>query len=236
MDEQIQLSGEQLSEPITQEKIMDNSAEVVAKIEEKNEADNGSNEGSLGKFKDTQSLLKAYNNLQAEFTKKCQAISEMKSKIENDEEKNSLPIYHRQDWAERVGLFLEKNKEAQPFAKQIAETILKDENLAKNESALEIAFAKIASSNYISPQKVIEDENFVENYVLNNDKIKKAVLNLYIKDISSKKSPSVIGSKAGTSQVLYKTPSANTLSEAKQIVKQMLDWFRRNYGYTFRRR
>ena len=32
---------------------------------------------SLGKFKDVSSLLKAYNNLQAEFTKRCQRIKEL---------------------------------------------------------------------------------------------------------------------------------------------------------------
>lgn len=32
---------------------------------------------SLGKFKSEQSLLEAYNNLQAEFTRKCQKLSEL---------------------------------------------------------------------------------------------------------------------------------------------------------------
>jgi len=32
--------------------------------------------GSLGKFKNTESLLSAYNNLQAEFTRKCQKLKE----------------------------------------------------------------------------------------------------------------------------------------------------------------
>ncbi|MBR1984914.1 MAG: hypothetical protein IKA31_04150, partial [Clostridia bacterium] len=32
--------------------------------------------GSLGKFKDAESLLTAYNNLQAEFTRKCQKLKE----------------------------------------------------------------------------------------------------------------------------------------------------------------
>ena len=220
--EEITQDGEQLLEQTTQEDSLIEQAEEVAQITEK-EADNGSQESSLGKFKDTQSLLKAYNNLQAEFTKKCQTLSDLKSKVENMEQKSSLPIYQRQDWTEKVSDFLNKNKEAQPFAKQIAQTILQDENLSKNESALELAFARVASSKFVLPEKAMEDEKFVENYVLNNDKIKKTVLDLYIKDIQGKKSPSVIGTKAGSSQVLYKTPTATSLSEAKQIVKQMLD-------------
>lgn len=34
-------------------------------------------QGSTGKFKDVPSLLEAYNNLQAEFTRKCQRLSEL---------------------------------------------------------------------------------------------------------------------------------------------------------------
>lgn len=36
-------------------------------------------EVSLGKFKDVQSLLSAYNSLQAEFTKRCQRIKELEA-------------------------------------------------------------------------------------------------------------------------------------------------------------
>ena len=37
------------------------------------------NSGSIGKFKDTESLLSAYNNLQSEFTRKCQRLAEFES-------------------------------------------------------------------------------------------------------------------------------------------------------------
>ena len=35
--------------------------------------------GSIGKFKSTESLLNAYNSLQAEFTRKCQRLSELEN-------------------------------------------------------------------------------------------------------------------------------------------------------------
>lgn len=45
----------------------------------KNEKENAldAENGSLGKFKNTESLLNAYNNLQAEFTRKCQKLKEL---------------------------------------------------------------------------------------------------------------------------------------------------------------
>lgn len=40
---------------------------------------------SLGKFKDVNSLLNAYNSLQSEFTKRCQRIKELEGELENGE-------------------------------------------------------------------------------------------------------------------------------------------------------
>ena len=45
-------------------------------------------EGSIGKFKNTESLLSAYNNLQAEFTRKCQKLSELESLAEKTSSQN----------------------------------------------------------------------------------------------------------------------------------------------------
>ena len=39
---------------------------------------------SLGKFKDVNALLDAYNSLQSEFTKRCQRLKELEGKLEVD--------------------------------------------------------------------------------------------------------------------------------------------------------
>lgn len=46
-------------------------------------------EVSLGKFKDVEALVNAYNSLQSEFTKRCQKIKELESKLQG--ESNALP-------------------------------------------------------------------------------------------------------------------------------------------------
>ena len=55
--------------------------------------ENGSN---LGKFKDTESLLTAYNNLQSDYTKKCQTLSAWQKQLEEnktgDEEKKKEQV------------------------------------------------------------------------------------------------------------------------------------------------
>lgn len=47
-------------------------------------------EVSLGKFKDANALLEAYNSLQSEFTKRCQKIKELEAKAE-EADKTSVP-------------------------------------------------------------------------------------------------------------------------------------------------
>lgn len=61
--------------------------EVVENVENSVSEENAtsiSQSGSTGKFKDTQSLLNAYNNLQAEFTRKCQKLSELENSVSVD--------------------------------------------------------------------------------------------------------------------------------------------------------
>lgn len=68
--------------------------EVTAVKEDQNEsilkeniATSETDNGSIGKFKDVQSLLSAYNNLQAEFTRKCQKVSELENSLSAFSEK-----------------------------------------------------------------------------------------------------------------------------------------------------
>ncbi len=181
--------------------------------------------GSLGKFKDAESLLNAYNNLQAEFTKKCQSLSEIKSKIENTQEKKeSVPIYEKENWVEKVTSFLCENKDAKPFAKEIAQNIIADEELASKENALELAWAKVASSKYVAPERAVEDDAFVNNYILKSEKIKSAVLDMMLKEMAKNNPPKVIASEQkGSSAPFSKQKQATSLSEAKEMVKQMFN-------------
>ena len=59
---------------------MENEQLEQLQTEPENQSENS--EGStFGKFKDAQSLLDAYNSLQAEFTRKSQKLAEFQKKI-----------------------------------------------------------------------------------------------------------------------------------------------------------
>lgn len=180
-------------------------------------------EGSLGKFKDTQSLLDAYNNLQAEFTRKCQMVSKLQKEETDNAQKQSAPVYMEEDWNEKVYRFLEENQQAKPYAKEISQMILADQNLAKNQDALSVAWSKIALQNFKTPEMALEDDDFVNNVVLKSDKVKQAFVKSLTQQISTNSPPNVINSASGGSYGFVKERVPNDLSEAKEMAKRFFD-------------
>lgn len=64
------------------EQIKNEQTEPITQPVKTEEAEGGKEgEVSLGKFKDVDALLNAYNSLQSEFTKRCQKIKELESKM-----------------------------------------------------------------------------------------------------------------------------------------------------------
>lgn len=185
----------------------------------------------LGKFQSSEELLKAYNNLQAEFTRKCQKLSEVQKQFSEkgdqetsvkDETKDLSPEYEREDWRSKVAVFLTENDRAKGFSREISNEILKDPALKANPNMLDIAWARVLAKNYKSPDQIVSDSSFMQDYVLSNDEIKKQIINSYISEVSNKQSPFVIGSgtKGGMS-LLTKTRKPSTLNDAKNLVEKM---------------
>ena len=52
---------------------------------------------NLGKFKDAQALLDAYNNLQSDYTKKCQALSSLQKNLKENEGEQPSPEREKED-------------------------------------------------------------------------------------------------------------------------------------------
>ena len=92
----------------------------------------GSQRADLGKFKNVNDLLDAYNNLQSEFTRKCQLLKSFEKdktakEKENTERLNSGNIHF--DDKNQADLDVKKNDEITTDNKELNE---KDKNLQKN--------------------------------------------------------------------------------------------------------
>lgn len=183
----------------------------------------GSQTGDLGKFKSVEALMDAYNSLQAEFTKKCQALSELK-KDKADEVETSISEEMQEVQGEdalqtfnedNFNQFLQENADAQGFADEIKEKF----SSAKNHSPYEVAWAKVLLNSF--KEKDEKSDQIINQYVLSNENVKNKIIENYLQELSQSKPPMVISSQSGerVSGIIPDAPK--TLKDAKKIVNKM---------------
>ena len=184
--------------------------------------------GSLTKFKDVKSLEEAYINLQSEFTRKCQKLSELEKEnsnlkeVENKTTEQKLePFYEKAEWNDYVKQFLKDNDSAKNYATDIMNVLLQDKVLASMPNSLELAFNKVKAQKYRSEEELVSDPNFLQNYVLNNDEIKKTIISNYLNTLKKNKSPQLINSTLTGSLGVMPQKKANSLNEAKELAKKL---------------
>lgn len=183
--------------------------------------------GSLEKFKDVKSLEEAYINLQSEFTRKCQKLSELEKenlKLNEQQSVNNFePLYQKPEWTSYVEQFLQNNKSAQKYAAEIMDVLIKDKALASLPNSLEMAYNQVKASKYRSEEELVSDSEFINNFILNNENIKNLIINNYLNEIKQNKSPQLINSSFTGSLGLTPITKPNNLSEAKELAKKLFN-------------
>lgn len=175
------------------------------------EADNGE---TVGKFKDVNALLEAYENLEKEFTKKCQRLSELEKDKTQEENKFNLEI------DTKLKAFLSDNGEATSYSEMLKEKVLNDDSLKKMDDPFsyvwaEIVFDRLKGSNN-------SDENILTDYIMNNEKIKNMVIENYVNQLTGNKSPIKISSSGKRVATSVVTQKPETLSDAKKVLYDLL--------------
>ena len=188
-------------------------------------SEDGSQGISLGKFKNVQALLDAYNNLEAQFTKKCQMLSEIEKdkmnlkKESQFEEKNQEKGENNQKNDEKIdendlNSFLKENSEAKDFSQEI------ESRLNEKMSPYGKAWASVVLSHLKNEDNKTNDP-IINQYVLNDENIKSKIIKSYLKELETSKPPIVISSFAGDRVSTVKSDSPKTLAEAKETVSKM---------------
>jgi len=180
-------------------------------MEQPNQLDLGSNE-NFGKFKDAESLLKAYSNLEAEFTKKSQKLAALETETkERESTANKIKENER-----KVEEFITKFEFAKPFSSALKETLANNLEADLNEEAF-----KMIANNYKSAKDFAEDQEFLNNYIFSNNEIKDKIVKDYLSQVSQN-SPIKMQTKGNISLTPPKVPT--TIKEAgvlaKSIIKQ----------------
>lgn len=184
-------------------------SENVEKFEE-SEAERGV---PVGKFKNVDDLYQAYNNLQAEFTRKSQKLAEL------EKDKTTEPS-KEEKFDEEFKSFLLDNQEAFLYADQIKAKVLQDESLQKQERPFEKAWADMIYQKLSAPDRA--KEPFVQNLILNDNELKNLVIENYMKQLQEQKTPFVMSSGAGERVTKPVAPKPDSFDEAKKVVMDLL--------------
>ena len=172
---------------------------------------------NLGKFKSVEELLKAYNNLHGEFTKKCQALNEALREKQNVDNTETVPAYESSDWQKSVDEFLIRYPQAKGFSKEIANVITSDKDLKFCQNSLELAFCKVLENENSRLNNLLNDDEYLLRNL--NEKSKESIIKEYLSQINNN-SPALITSKGGNNVVAtYKKPLS--VNEAGELAKKL---------------
>ena len=141
---------ENKNEQTTTEQTQTAEADVENTGEEKVEV-------SLGKFKDVGALVNAYNSLQAEFTKRCQRLKELESKIENGD-KTSVPQQPTNDHAKQNTTFIDKEEVLKEYLLEV---------LGKKPQAIVMNGTGVGVKAPVNRPKTIEEAGKLAKNLLN---------------------------------------------------------------------
>ncbi len=179
--------------------------------DEKSEAERGC---PIGKFKSVDDLYQAYNNLQSEFTKKCQRLSELeKDKVEVNQ-------IQQEKFESDFKSFLLENQEAYSYADEIKSKVLSSDELKNEDKPFDKVWKQMIYQKLSSENK--SQEPIVRDFILNDEELKNLVIENYVKEISNKKTPTLFSSHIGEKVTKPSMQKADSFEQAKNIVLDLL--------------
>lgn len=189
------------------------------------DVDNGTQkyDGSpLGKFKTPDTLLDAYNELQSEFTRKCQKLSETEKKLQELDIGKASTIDSEEEfvWKKNIGEFLRSHKNASELMDDITNEIINDESLKNSEDGLQKAYSRVIEKKFVPYGELVEDIEFLDKYIYSNEKIKEKIIKEYVSTLQNSRSPIAMGS-AGFSVGAGGGNNFKSLEDARAYVESM---------------
>ena len=164
----------------------------------------------FGKFKDVESLLKAYNNLEAEFTKKSQRLADLETQNENATKQQ----VRQAEIDKKVNEFVAKFDIVKPFSSALKETLTNTENADLAEESV-----KIIAKNYKRAEDYANDSEFLNNYIFSNADIKDKIIKDYLSKITQS---SPIKLESNGNILLSKPTVPSTIAEAGKLAKTII--------------
>ena len=180
-------------------------------MEELEQPNNEMGSKQFGKFKDAESLLKAYNNLEAEFTKKSQKLASLE--LENAKTQSEINKQNEQEKA--VEEFVSKFEFAKPFTSALKESLRNKDDADIKDEAL-----NLLSTSYKTAEQYSEDEEFLNKFIFSNQGIKERIVKDYLSKITQS---SPIKMDVGASSISLSAPKKpSSIKEASSLAKSII--------------
>ena len=169
------MEEKQLEQPLENEQAQ---PEADSEVIEEEGAKDSFLEGSIpSKFKSSESLMKAYENLQAEFTRKSQKLSEVSRQLATLKENATVkqaPFYEAENYEKMVDEFFHNNPSAKEYASEISELILKDN--VQTAQPLQAAWTKILADKFLNLEHTLQQDNNLLERILNNKTVQEGII------------------------------------------------------------
>lgn len=161
-------------------------------------------ENSYGKFKTAEELIKAYNALESEFTKRSQKLKEYEKKDGKGFYENARDLVHKYPIAEK-------------YAEEIANEAASAETQEKIN--LEEALIKVLSRKIRTPDQMAKDEAVIGK-VLNDQNNRDYIIKCYLDQINGQDVPTVMHD--GGEMPMVKPYKPSSIKEAGELAKMII--------------
>ena len=176
----------------------------------------------LSKFKSVDALSEAYQNLEKEFTQKCQKIKELTDKIavqENMAKQKAIPEYLKDGWDQKVANFYSTHPEAEKFAYDISKVIQTDGRIASSETALEDALTKVLAQKYMPVEELVQNKEFLDKYIYSNQSISEKIVMDYLNNVKEQRVMPLMSSVGGSGTFSSPVKKPTTLNDASKMAE-----------------
>ncbi len=130
-------------------------------------------------------------------------------------------VFDGDGWRATVKKFFTEYPLAKNFASQIGKEIADDAALHTDANCLEKALLRVLCREYVAPEKLAEDDGFLQNYVLTNQAVKQAIIDEYLDNLQ-KSAP--VRAIASGGQITLTPPSRpKSIEEAGAVIRTMLN-------------
>lgn len=176
---------------------------------------NGNGKSVTGKFRNPEELMRAYTELEKEFTRRSQRLAEAERKLK---EKDAPFNPDEKEWKETVERFFESTPSAKPFAKDMARELLAHPELREDRNCLNNALTRVLTAKFRTPEQLLDDGEFLNDYVLTSTAVKAAVIEGYLKGLKDG-NPPVVLQGAGQFEIAPKKKPASIEEAGRLFLK-----------------